>query len=219
MKRLEWYVAAVVTVVLGLAVWGSFTLTHHVNAALDSVTNAGNAATAAATRINGPNGTIAMMDEDIGAAKSLIIHGDLVARHEQHQLTTWDARGAEVFNNVNGAVTDLRGTITAATGAVNATTATVQEGQRTIQAVQPVLGEARSTIADLHAAVPDVVRTAKGTADTVQHTAAVGADAEKVANHFEQAIDNPKIQPWYVRILPKVVQELIEVGFTYAASH
>lgn len=48
------------------------------------------------------NGTIAEVDKTILGVKSLIVHTDLVARHEDQQLTTWDDRGTTLFANVNG---------------------------------------------------------------------------------------------------------------------
>jgi hypothetical protein len=83
-------------------------------------------------RIGEPkNGTIAEVDKLVLGSKSLVVHADLVARHEQQQLTTWDAHGETLFNNVNGVVSDVRGT-------VKQSTLTLAEAQTAIQAVETI---------------------------------------------------------------------------------
>jgi len=83
-------------------------------------------------RIGEPkNGTVAEVDKLILGLKSLTVHADLVARHEQQQLTTWDDHGEKLFNNVNSVVSDVRGT-------VKQSTLTLAEAQTAIQAVETV---------------------------------------------------------------------------------
>ncbi len=127
------YALTVMTALLGLAAWGCCGLARHIIVAVDRLGDAGAGLAETAAKLNGPHGTIAMADEDAGAAKSLIVHGDLVARHEQQQLTAWDERGTVLFANLNGGVSDLRTTITAAAGTARAATATLGEGQRTLR--------------------------------------------------------------------------------------
>jgi len=77
------------------------------------------------------NGTIAEVDKMILGVKSLIVHTDLVARHEEQQLTLWDTRGTLLFDNVNGGVSDIRGTI-------KQSTATLAEAQKAVAEVETV---------------------------------------------------------------------------------
>ena len=179
-----------IAALLGLAVWGCCGLTRHVIVAVDKIGDAGsNLAEAgagiaqASARINGPHGTIAMMDEDAGAAKGLIVHADMAARHEQQQLTTWDARGADLFANLNGGVTDLRTTVnaiaqtaSAATGTAIAASATLGEGQRTLAAFQPLLGHSDATVADMDALLRD-----RAIHRTFDHVESITASGDKIA--------------------------------------
>jgi hypothetical protein len=83
-------------------------------------------------RIGEPkNGTIAELDKSILGVKSLIVHADLVARHEQQQLSTWDDRGTTLFTNVNGGISDMRAT-------VKQSTLTLAEAQKAIVSVETV---------------------------------------------------------------------------------
>ena len=77
------------------------------------------------------NGTIAEVDKTILGVKSLVVHTDLVARHEEQQLTTWDDRGTVLFSNVNGAISGARSTI-------RQSTLTLQEATRAIAQVETV---------------------------------------------------------------------------------
>jgi hypothetical protein len=174
--RLRIAIAVTVTALLGLAVWGCCGLTQHIIVAVDKFGDAGAGIAQATAKLNGPHGTIAMADEDVGAAKSLIIHADLAARHEQQQLTTWDTRGAVLFSNLNGSVTDLRTTINAATETANATTATLSEGQRTLAAFQPLLGHSDATVADFDALLKD-----KAIHRTFDHMESITASGDRIA--------------------------------------
>jgi hypothetical protein len=64
---------------------------------------------AAVVRLNAPGGTLTMADEDLGAAKSLVIHADLVARHDQQQVGKLDGQEQALF-------TDLHETLNAGSG-------------------------------------------------------------------------------------------------------
>ena len=111
---------------LALTVWGFFGLNRHLIVAIDQCGDAATGIEQTTAALSGKHGTIAMVDEDAGAAKSLIVHADLVARHEQQSLNAWDTNGTVLFNNINGTVTDLRGTVNASTDLVKAATQTAQ---------------------------------------------------------------------------------------------
>lgn len=201
-----------------LCVWGCFGLTHHFIIALDQWGNAGAGLTQTTAKLNGKHGTIAMADEDIGAAKSTIIHADLVARHEQQQLTVWDERGSDLFNNFNGGLTDLRATIRAGQGTEDAATRLVDELRKTTaivndpdKGIQPTLTEVAGTAKDIHAMTPDAARAIKGTADVAENTAGITSDTHKVTTHFEQRIDHPAPQHWY-----NYLQDIWEIAYRAA---
>jgi hypothetical protein len=175
-RSLHVLIAVVIAALLGLSVWGCLGLTHHIIVAVDKFGDAGSGLSETTAKLNGPHGTITMMDEDVGAAKSLIIHADLAARHEQQQLTTWDARGATLFSNLDGGVTDLRTTVNAAAQTANAATATLSEGQRTLAALQPVLGQSSATVADFDALLKD-----QAIHRTFDHVESITASGDRIA--------------------------------------
>lgn len=207
------------TVLLGLAVWGCCGLTRHIIVAVDRFGDAGAGLAQTAAKLNGKHGTIAMLDEDAGASKSLIIHADLVARHEQQSLNTWDRRTTELFNNVNGGVTDLRGTVKAATGTANAATGLLSESTDTVRTLNDprtglpaTLGNANGAVTDLRKLTPELKRTATASANTMEHVNGITGDGQKVADHYEQIIDNPKKYPWYIRMLPSMARVAVEAA-------
>jgi len=233
--RFRLFIVGVVVIVfgipaalLGLAVWGCFGLTHHAIVAIDKIGDAGvqlgragDTMTAAAARINGKHGTIAMLDEDLGATKSLIVHADLVARHEQQQLSKWDARGAELYANVNGSVTDLRSTITKAGATEDAATRFVDTLRAAAadktNGLGAVLANVNGGVADVRSMAGDGRRITKATAGAMEHVEAITADGHKVADHYEKAIDTKS--PWYMRVLPGWLQEAAKVAVEYEATH
>lgn len=86
-------------------------------------------------KINSPTGTLVLTNKAVNEFRSLIVHADLVARHEQQQLTTWDTRGKILFDNLNGGVTDLRGTVQSLGKTANAATGVLDEGRKTLSIV------------------------------------------------------------------------------------
>jgi len=73
------------------------------------------------TTISKADETIVLADKLINESRSLVVHTDLVARHEQQQMSTWDGHGQVLFDNLNGGVVDLRSTIQTATGLIQDT--------------------------------------------------------------------------------------------------
>ena len=140
------------------------------------------------------------------------MHADLITRHEQQSLDTWDRDGAALFANANGAITDLRGSAKAATGTLNAATGTLNASQQIIAAMAPIETNANGAITDLRALTPELQRTAAGTANTMEHVNGIAGDGQKVADHYEQIIDNPKKSPWYIQILPSTIRVAVEAA-------
>ena len=221
--KITWVCTA--TALLGLAVWGCCGLTAHIIIAVDHLGDAGTGLAQTAAKLNGKHGTIAMLNEDVGASKSLIIHADLVARHEHQSLSTWDQRGSALFNNVDGAVTDLRGTFNATAGTATAATELIAESTDTVRILNDprkglpaTLNNANGVANDLRALTPELQRTATASANTMEHVNGIAADGQKVATHYEQIIDNSKKYPWYLRMLPSIVRVAIEAGIDKWAS-
>lgn len=189
------YLLALLTALCGLAVWGCFGLNKHAIVAFDNLSAAGAGLTQTAQYLNDPDkGTIKMIDEDAGAAKSLIIHADLVARHEQQQLNTWDARGTELFNNANGAVTDLRGVFTSGKATLDQATETLKIINDPKTGLRVVLEHTDGTIQDLGSLTPDIKRATKGLADTSEQTAGIGQHLNATTGDLQHAL-HPILNP------------------------
>ena len=92
---------------------------------LDSVT-------AVTKRISGQDGTLAELDKSILAAKSVLVHIDLVAAHEDRQIPRYDAYAQQT-------VSDIHGMTQAFTGTANAATETAHSASSTFQAASDAL--------------------------------------------------------------------------------
>lgn len=199
MRRL---LATVGIAMLALSVWGCSGVVRHVIVAIDKWGDAGENLNRTLAKVSGKNGTIAMLDEDIGAAKSLIIHGDLVARHEQQQLEVWDQRGAELFSNVNGGITDLRQTIRQSGNAADAFGDTADSATHLVDGLRKEAGDKDhglgATLANFNGAmsearstVPDIRRITKATAGTMEHVESTSGNVDKMSAHIEKKVDSP----------------------------
>ena len=186
--------AAVLIVALGVAwlcycaswavlEWGEAGQVATVN--LAKLGTAADGISATTARLNGPHGTLTMMDEDVGTLKSLLIHADLVARHEQQQLNKLDSQEETLFEDAHKIL------ITGA-GALAQAQTDLQTAKGTIGSLTEAVNEAKATEEDFHTLVPDMKRLTKGMADTSEHTAVITDNTAKVTTHFEQAIDTPK---------------------------
>ena len=146
------------------------------------------------------NGTIAEVDKLILGVKSLVVHADLVARHEQQQLSAWDERGAELFRNVDGAVTDARAT-------VKQSTLTLAEAQKAIAEVETVPAHLNPVADNLAKALIPVPSTLQGLSSVSAEMAAyihgpltglTGnlSELADTTNTTEGHIDKKYFAPW-----------------------
>ncbi len=182
-------------VLASLAVWGCFGLTRHAIIAIDKLGNAGEGFAQTAQYLNDPDkGTIMMLNQDVDSAKSLITHADLVARHEQQQLNIWDDRGTLLFNNTNGALTDLRGVFTAGQGTLDQATETLKIINDPKTGLHIVLVDADGVIKDLGTLTPDLKRAMKGVADTSEQTAGISTHLNATTGDLQHAL-HPILNP------------------------
>lgn len=188
------------TVLSVYGVRGARTLTTHVCVAVDHLGDAGLGLKETADHLNAKHGTIAMLDEDAGAAKSLIIHADLVARHEEQSMTTWDADATQLFANLNGGVTDLR--------------ATVKAGNTALDGLVPIEVGLTQEVKDMDVATTDVATLVsdphiKGTVSHLDGMVANGEDMSKDAKDYVHGILHPK---WATRLANLVERVGVDVG-------
>jgi methyl-accepting chemotaxis protein len=194
--------AIVGVALLALSVWGCFGVVHHVIVAIDKWGDAGESLNRTLAKVNGKAGTIAMLDEDIGAAKSMIIHADLVARHEQQQFDVWDRRGAQLFQSIDGGITDLRKTIRQSGDAAGSFGKTADAATHLVDDLRKEAADkdhgVGATMANVNGAVsearslsPDVKRIAHATAGTMEHVEGTSASLEKISEHVEKKVDSP----------------------------
>lgn len=210
---MRWLVAIVALTLLALAVWGACGVTHHLIVAIDAWGDVGAQANHQLSALRSRGGTLTMLDEDIGAAKSAIIHLDLVARHEQQSLGTMDRNVDQTFADLHGTLQAAQQTLASASRTEDALTQTASSATQTLDAsthalaaTTPLIQQTQSAVASFSTAFPAIAQAAQGAAATSQQAALIATDTRKVADHFEQEIDNPKKRPWYIRILPGAMQ-------------
>jgi hypothetical protein len=244
MRRLTLLACVAVAALLGLAVWGCFGFAHHLIVAIDKWGDSGEALNATLVQVNQPCKTIkgqklsvlglkdcgllASFESSLRTFRGTMGVVETVAHHEEKELTKWDTRGEQLFDNVNGGVTDLRETIRKTGdaakqfgGSADAATKLVDE-LRTKAADEKdgmgaVLKNANGTISDLRSLTPDVKRATKAGANAVEEVNGIAGDGHKIADHYEQATDNPKKNPWYIRILPTAVRMIVQAWLTHMA--
>jgi len=193
-------------IVLALAVYGAWGGWHHIIVAADGVT-------ATMAKVSGKNGTIAMADEDIGVMRSLLVHADLVARHEQQQLSIYDGYGAQLFADFHGlagkgdtAVDAVTETANAAKGTLTQATTDLGTLNGSIAATKPLLEASAATIGKAGVATDDLdtLIKRKAVGDLLDNLAGVTAHGNAIAGDFQQVADKAKADylrktPWYLQ--------------------
>lgn len=169
------------TALIGAAAWRGILLAWDI----DALVNSTNATLA---HINGNTGTIAMLDEDLGAAKSAVIHADLIARHEQQQLTTLDAQERQVFADLHATMSATDATLASLQETSHSATTTLATANATISGLRPLESAAASAVSHLDSviadpAIPDTLgNTAKITSDAARITKDAADEADKLAH-------------------------------------
>jgi hypothetical protein len=196
--KVGWLILA--SVLAFYSVRGTRILTTHVCIAVDRFADAGTSIKQTADHLNAKHGTIAMLDEDAGATKSLIIHADLVARHEQQSMTTWDADASTLFGNVNGGVTNLRGTINATTTALNG--------------VPPVLTATTAAVKSMNAAAGhlDVLISDPHIAGTVAHVDAAAGNVEDMSADAKAKVRSILHPKFWTQVISVTERVAVDVG-------
>ena len=196
--QVGWLVLAGVLSVYGAR--GARTLTTHVCVAVDKLGDAGTSVKETADHLNAPTGTIAMLDKDIGATKSLIVHADLVARHEEQSMTTWDADASQLFTNINGGVTDMRGTLNA--------------GTRALDGVPPVLTATTDAVTKLDAAAGhlDTLVADPHIPATIAHIDAATGNVEDMSADAKAKVHSVLHPKWWSKAISVVERVAVDVG-------
>jgi hypothetical protein len=196
--------AAVLIVALSVAwlcycaSWSVLEWGHAGHAATENIAKLGAAAdgiNATTARLNGPHGTLTMLDDDIGAAKSLIVHADLVARHEQQQLGKLDSQEDTLF-------ADLHGMAAAGTGAALQATVDLQTANDTILAGKAGVQSFTLAGQDLDETVKGLQPTVRDLAGMMENTRQITADTRAVADDVSTRFLTPKPKHWWNWIAP-----------------
>ena len=108
------------------------------------------------------NGTIAEVDKTILGVKSLIVHTDLVSRHEDQQLTTWDDRGTTLFANVNGGISDARATVKQSTLALSEVQKAIAEVETVPSHINGVADQVKISLIPLPATLQGLTNASNG---------------------------------------------------------
>lgn len=143
--------ALYVLILTGLAVWGLCGISKHLIITLDKYGDAGAQVRQTLQTVDQPCskgkpcGTLAKIDQSLNEVDTAVVHLDLVARHEQQQLVTYDRYTAELMTKVTGLADSLQRTSDALTGTATAATQTLNEGKATIARAQPLLDNLAAT--------------------------------------------------------------------------
>lgn len=172
-------------------------------------------------------GVLASLNKTQNTTRHLIGGVDLVVEHyrDPKKLAAVDAGVVRLYsllqqnlNNIDGGITDTRNTIKAIGGTADAASGLLNQGKDTVKKAGDLTSAATLTVKHADAAVtgvtPDIQRAAKGAAVTAEQTGGVATDAHKVADHYEQEIDNPKTRPWYIKMLPVAAQDIVQAMLT-----
>jgi hypothetical protein len=149
--------------VLGVVGWQGWVRGQQFGAALAGLETAEAKLNASLDKINQPGtGTLAEADKLSLAAKSVLVHVDIAAQHEDQNLTALDAQERTLFADAHGTMASLTGTADAATETLHSTTADLQTLNVSVAGLQPVEASASASFIDLDAFIkgPDVTGTA-----------------------------------------------------------
>ena len=199
-------------IVLALAVYGAWGGWHHIIVAADGVT-------ATMAKVSGKNGTIAMADEDIGVMRSLLVHADLVARHEQQQLSIYDGYGAQLFADFHGlagkgdtAVDAVTETANAAKGTLTQATTDLGTLNGSIAATKPLIEAGTTTISRVGVASDDLDALLKKRAieELLDNLAGITHHGNAIAGDFQDVADKARAD--YLRPVKWYMQPVKQAG-------
>ena len=179
-----------VLAVLCLAVWGGFGLTRQAYLTLAQWGDTGAQLDKTLEIVNQPCGgghpcgTLAEIGESTRRITDMTTTLQMQTKHTGELI-------AATTRNLDSAAADLHMMASAATQTVQDAGDALVEGKRSIAAVQPVLESLQAEINSLHALTPPAQRALESLAETAAHLDGVGADFQKVSDHFEQEIDHP----------------------------
>lgn len=148
-----------------------------------------------------PCGTLAKINQTFNSLDSLIVHADLVARHEQQQLGQFDGYARNIVGDVHTLAAKGGRTLDSATQTANSATATLQTTQGTIAAAQPLLASltrtsdaSTATIQTFNGRLSDQRIDALLTSfrDMADNGNGIVADGRKVADYAKDQITRKK---------------------------
>jgi hypothetical protein len=138
--------------------------------------------------VNDPHkGTLMMLNQDIGATRSLITHADLAARtiqqsalKESKYLDTWDTEITRTLGNVNSTILTANNSLTKIT---DHTDTAVDNVTRLLQASTTTIGNGNKLLISANDLItnPDISKTL---ADTQKGSASLAGMAEETATYW-----------------------------------
>lgn len=172
---------------------------------------------AALRTVNAPKwGMLAAVDTTLFQSRLTIDAVNKVAIHEQHQLNTYDAYGAQLFTDFHGlagkggiAVDTVTGTAKAATGALKQAQTDLGTLDGAIAATQPLLGAYTASGLDLdallkdqsiHRTIGNLDRLSLAMAGTTENVQGMTGDGKRVSDDLTEKYFTP--QPWWRKVGP-----------------
>jgi hypothetical protein len=184
-KAVMFYSIAFFFVTAGLAL---HKLEPEISTTLTGVNNTTAKVGAALDTVNDPHkGTLMMLNQDIGATRSLITHADLAARtlqqsalKESKYLDTWDREVTTTLGNVNSTVIVAKDSLTKLT---DHTDEAVDNVTRLLQASTTTIGNGNKLLISANDLVtnPDITKTL---ANTQKGSASLAGMADETATYW-----------------------------------
>lgn len=174
-----------------------------------------------------PCGTLADLNRTLATVRGAVGTVEVAGRHYDRQLTVLDAQETSLYQDIHfaalqaqGAIADVRTTVQTVNTAAARAPALMDASAASLTALQNATGALQARISDKR--VDDLLTsldaTGKNTAAMTQSSAGILADGKKVADHYEQRLDNPKLTPWYLRWLPDVPRVALQGAMDYWAA-
>ena len=139
-------------------------------------------------------GTLAVLHDSLMDFRLSLDGFNKILIHEQLQLTKLDNQESTLFADLHDlagtgkqTMQDLGDTARAGTTTLNATTTAVGKTGPVVDQLSVAVKNVNNLATD-----PNIKTTIASVASTMKHVDGVADSSEKVAHHYEQAIDNPK---------------------------
>ena len=224
-------IAAGVTTLAALSVWGCVGLTRHIIIAVDKWGDAAPDLNPTLDHINrpckgpaGPDacGTLAQINKTVIAAGDAIVRTQLIERATTPHVTAAMDEFGTAAQHLSNAADSINGTAGALTGTAQAATETIQTTGTTIAAAQPLLAQLTENGASLQATTDTLNDTLKRKAvgEMLDNLAEATGQGNAILGDFRQVSDKARADylrpvPWYMQPIHRA-GDFLDIGAAIA---